>query len=115
MNVSEVATVGGALILTGLMAWYFFAPKNSRQAELSEGVQIIKVTVKGGYRPDVIQVVSGVPVRMLFDRQEAGDCSSRVVFPNFKVNQILPAFQTTTRMNRLSHGSILRSRFTGAR
>jgi P-type Cu+ transporter len=96
MNVSDVATVGGALVLTGLMAWYFFGPKKSRQAELSEGVQIIKVTVKGGYSPDVIQVASGVPVRMMFDRQESGDCSSRVVFPDFKVNQILPAFETTT-------------------
>ena len=96
MNVSEVATVGGALVLTGLMAWYFFGPKKSRHAEMSEGVQIIKVTVKGGYSPDVIQVASGVPVRMMFDRQESGDCSSRVVFPDFKVNQILPAFQTTT-------------------
>jgi len=96
MNVSEVATVGGALVLTGLMAWYFFGPKKSRHAEMSEGVQIIKVTVKGGYNPDVIQVASGVPVRMMFDRQESGDCSSRVVFPDFKVNQILPAFETTT-------------------
>ena len=96
MNISEVATVGGALVLTGLMAWYFFGPKKSRQAELADGVQIIKVTVKGGYSPDVIQVVSGVPVQLLFDRQESGDCSSRVVFPDFKVNQVLPAFETTT-------------------
>jgi len=84
------------LVLTGLLAWYFFGPKKSRQAELADGVQIIKVTVKGGYSPDVIQVASGVPVRLLFDRQESGDCSSRVVFPDFKVNQTLPAFETTT-------------------
>ena len=83
------------MILTGLMAWYFFGPRKSRQAELGDGVQIVKVTVKGGYSPDVIQVASGVPVRMLFDRQESGDCSSRVVFPDFKVNQTLPAFETT--------------------
>ena len=96
MSVSDVAILAGSLVLTGLLAWYFFGPKKSRQAELADGVQIIKVTVKGGYSPDVIQVASGVPVRMLFDRQESGDCSSRVVFPDFKVNQILPAFETTT-------------------
>ena len=96
MSVSDVVTILGALFLTGLLAWYFFGPRKSRQAQLGEGVQIITVTVKGGYSPDVIQVASGVPVRMLFDRQESGDCTSRVVFPNFKVNQSLPAFETTT-------------------
>ena len=96
MSVSDVSILVGSLVLTGLMAWYFFGPKKSRQAELADGVQIVKLTVKGGYSPDVIQVASGVPVRMLFDRQESGDCSSRVVFPDFKVNQILPAFETTT-------------------
>ena len=95
MSINEVAVLGGALILTVLMGWYFFGPKKSRQAELAEGVQVIKVTVKGGYAPDVIQVVPGVPVRLLFDRQESGDCSSRVVFPDFRVNQTLPAFETT--------------------
>ena len=95
MSVSEIAVLGGALILSGLMGWYFFGPKKSRHAELADGVQVIKVTVKGGYSPDVIQVVPGVPVRLLFDRQESGDCSSRVVFADFKVNQTLPAFETT--------------------
>ena len=96
MSVSNVVTILGALLLTGLLAWYFFGPKRSRQAQMSEGVQIITVTVKGGYSPDIIEVASGVPVRMLFDRQESGDCTSRVVFPHFKVNQSLPAFETTT-------------------
>ena len=95
MSVSELLVLVGGLVLTSLMAWYFFGPKKSRQAEFDDGVQVIKVTVKGGYSPDVIQVVAGVPVRMLFDRQESGDCSSRVVFPEFHVNQTLPAYATT--------------------
>jgi len=95
MIVEVVGVLGGAVLLTGLLGWFFFGPKKSRQAELADGVQVVKVTVKGGYSPDVIQVASGVPVRLLFDRQESGDCSSRVVFPDFKVNQTLPAFATT--------------------
>jgi len=95
MSVGEVAILAGALVLTGLLAWYFFGPKTSRRAELADGVQVITVTVKGGYSPDVIQVAAGVPVRMLFDRQESGDCSSRVVIPDFRVNQALPAYATT--------------------
>ncbi len=95
MSVIDGVVLVGALVLTGLGAWYFFGPKKYHQAELAEGVQIIRVTVKGGYSPDVIQVAPGVPVRILFDRQESGDCSSRVVFPDFHVNQALPAYATT--------------------
>ena len=95
MSPSELSIIAAAVVLTALLTWYFFGPRQSRQAELDDGVQVIKVTVKGGYSPDVIQVTPGVPVRLLFDRQESGDCSSRVVFPDFKVNQTLPAFATT--------------------
>ncbi|UZJ25990.1 heavy metal translocating P-type ATPase [Rhodococcus antarcticus] len=95
MSGSEVLVVVGAVVLTGLLGWYFFGPKKSRHAELGDGVQSITVTVKGGYSPDVIQVALGVPVRLLFDRQESGDCSSRVVLPDFRINQALPAFATT--------------------
>ncbi len=95
MSVSDVVILVGALAVTGLMGWYFFGPKKSRMTELVDGVQVVEVTVKGGYSPDVIRVTAGVPVRMLFDRQESGDCSSRVVFPDFHVNQELPAYATT--------------------
>lgn len=92
----EIVIIVAALVLTGFMAWYFFGPKKVRQAVMDEGVQVVKVKVQGGYSPDVIQVTRGVPVRMEFDRQETGDCTSRVVMPAFKVNQVLPAYQTTT-------------------
>ena len=91
-----LATLAATLVLTALIGWYFFGPKKSRRAEVDGGVQVVTVSVKGGYSPDVIEVVRGVPVRIVFDRQESGDCSSRVVFPDFKINQALPAYATTT-------------------
>lgn len=51
MTMSDVAILAGGLVLTGLLGWYFFGPKKSLQAELSDGVQVVKVTVKGGYSP----------------------------------------------------------------
>ena len=95
MTIIDGVIVVSALLLTGLLAWFFFGPKKTRQAEMEEGVQLVRVSVKGGYSPDLIEVRAGVPVRMLFDRQEAGDCSSRVVMPDFKVNELLPAYATT--------------------
>ncbi|MBX3308958.1 MAG: heavy metal translocating P-type ATPase [Cryobacterium sp.] len=96
MTISDVVIVISALALTGFLAWFFFAPKKAGQAEMDNGVQVVKIKVQGGYGPDVVQVVRGVPVRMEFDRLEAGDCSSRVVMPDFKINQLLPAWETTT-------------------
>ena len=92
---NAVVVIGSALLLTGLAIWFFFGPRKTGRANVVGGVQIVKITVQGGYSPDLIQVTRGVPLRMEFDRQEAGDCSSRVVIPAFKINAALSAFQTT--------------------
>jgi Cu+-exporting ATPase len=87
--------VVGAVVLTALLVWYFFAPRAAMRAAVDGDLQVQTIMVKGGYSPSVVEVVQGVPTRLLFDRQETGDCSSRVVFPDFKVNQSLPAYTTT--------------------
>ncbi|HZE15703.1 MAG TPA: HAD-IC family P-type ATPase, partial [Mycobacterium sp.] len=53
-------------------------------------------TVRGGYSPSVVQVRQGIPVEIAFDRQETGECSSRVVFPDLQLSAVLPAHQRTT-------------------
>ncbi|EGX57721.1 copper-translocating P-type ATPase [Streptomyces zinciresistens K42] len=96
MNAADIAVLIGAGGLIALLAWYFLGPKKTRLAELQGGVQEIEITVKGGYSPDVIRVRQGVPVRLVFDRRESGDCTSRVVFPDFGLAKALPAFGKAT-------------------
>jgi Cu+-exporting ATPase len=91
----NVIVLAVAALLTGLLAWYFFAPRASKRAAVDGDLQVQTITVKGGYSPSIVEVVQGVRTRLLFDRQETGDCSSRVVFPEYKVNQLLPAYATT--------------------
>jgi Cu+-exporting ATPase len=96
MNVADIAVViGSAAALAGL-GWYFFAPRRARTAELAGDVQRITVTVRGGYSPDVIRARRGMPLELVFDRQESGDCTSRVVFPELALSASLPAFEQTT-------------------
>jgi Cu+-exporting ATPase len=95
MSGDKIAVLVASVGLIAALAWFFFGPRKSRMAELRAGVQEIGVTVKGGYLPDVIRVRQGVPVRVLFDRQESGECTGRVVFPDFGVSRSLPAFETT--------------------
>ncbi len=96
MDVGQVAVTLGGLCVMGLLAWYFFGPKQSRRARITGNVQEIVVTVKGGYSPDVIRAKKGVPLRLIFDRKEAGECSSRVIFPDFNASKTLTPFARTT-------------------
>ncbi|MEO3782345.1 heavy metal translocating P-type ATPase [Actinocorallia sp. B10E7] len=96
MGWADFLVLLGSIGLIAWSGWFFFGPRRAHGAELEGGVQRIEVTVRGGYRPDVIRVRQGVPVELVFDRQESGDCTSHVVFPDLRVNAALPAFQRTT-------------------
>jgi len=95
MSGVDVAVVVGAALLIAGLAWYFFAPRRAQAAAVSDGVQRVQVTVRGGYSPNVIQVRQGIPVEIEFDRQETGDCTSRVVFPDLHLSAALPAHKRT--------------------
>ena len=94
-NTSIVVTVVGALLI-GMILWYFFGEREAATAAANEsGVQEIKITVKGGYSPDVIVVNAGKPVRLDFYRDETASCSDQVIFGDFGIARDLPAFKTT--------------------
>jgi P-type Cu+ transporter len=89
-----VTIAGGGAIAA--LAWFFFGPRTARAAELRSGRQEVEIAVKGGYTPNLIRAREGVPLHLVFDRQEAGDCTSRVVFPDLGVSRSLPPFARTT-------------------
>lgn len=96
MDASEigVAVVGAGLI--GFVLWYFFGERERTAATVSEsGVQEVKVTVRGGYSPDVIVVHKDRPVRLNFYRDETSSCSEQVIFGDFGIARELPAYKST--------------------
>ncbi|MFF1298418.1 MULTISPECIES: heavy metal translocating P-type ATPase [unclassified Streptomyces] len=106
MDAVDVAVVVLAAALIAGMGWFFFGPRKARTARLEGGVQRVEVTVRGGYSPDVIRVRQGIPVELVFDRQESGECTSRVVFPDLRVSAGLPAYaRTTVRVDPAEAGS----------
>src|SRR2546428_2342566 len=96
MNFPDIAVIASGIVLIAFLAWFFFGPKKARQAELVGQVQQVRVLVQGGYSPNLIRVRQSVPLRIVFDRQEGGECTSRVVFPDFAQNRSLPAMAKTT-------------------
>jgi plastocyanin domain-containing protein len=96
MDSNEILVLVGGLVATLFVLWYFFGERESASAVVgSQGVQEIKITVKGGYSPDVIVVRENVPVRLNFYRDETASCSEQVVFSDFGIIKDLPPFKTT--------------------
>src|SRR6266545_4861204 len=106
MSMADLLVVLVSAGLIGALVWFFFGPRRTRSARLDDGVQRVEVKVRGGYSPDVIRLQQGVPTEMVFDRQESGDCTSRVVFPELQVSAALPAYErTTVRLTPRAAGS----------
>ena len=96
MDTTEILVIIGGIALIALTLWYFFGERAAMAATVSDsGTQEIKVTVKGGYSPDVIVVKQNVPVRLNFYRDETSSCSEQVVFGDFGIAKDLPAYKTT--------------------
>jgi Cu+-exporting ATPase len=70
-------------------------PRQARQTTGSDGAQLIRVIMRGGYHPCLIRARAGRPLRLVFDRQEDGECTSSVAFPDFGISASLPAFTQT--------------------
>lgn len=51
--------------------------------------QDVEVAVRGGYWPDAIVARAGVPLRILFTRDDDDDCSERVVFSTPRLDRRL--------------------------
>src|SRR5262245_59630450 len=96
MSATDVAVVVATALGLAALCWFFFGPRRAGTAALTGDVQRVEVTVRGGYRPDVIRDRQGVPLELVFDRQESGECTSRVVFPALRESAAQPAYQRTT-------------------
>lgn len=90
-----VIAAGAAGILW--VNWYFFLASRTTAAATAGagGSDEVTIAVRGGYDPAQIRVRRGVPVRLIFDRQETSGCSEEVVIPEFGVRKFLPAHRRT--------------------
>ncbi|NNF55603.1 MAG: cupredoxin domain-containing protein [Acidimicrobiia bacterium] len=95
MDVVVVNLLGVGLIVA--IVWYFWlsSSEGAAAAVTSAGMQETHIVVKGGYSPDTINLRAGMPVRLVFDRQEADPCSERVVIDAFGVSAELPTGEET--------------------
>ena len=98
MNPSEWLVLLGGIAAIGWVNWYFFWAERSLAAPVGGGRngQEVRIEVRGGYSPSAVKVKRGLPVRLIFDRQETSGCSEEVVLGDFGIRKFLPAQQQTT-------------------
>ncbi len=60
------------------------------------GLQVIEITVRAGYRPGEILARAGIPLRIVFRRDDDDVCTERVVFSAPRLERRLAATGTTT-------------------
>jgi plastocyanin domain-containing protein len=82
--------------LIGWIVWYFWLWRGeSVTAQAGAGgVQVVDVTVKGGYQPATVVAKAGQLVRLNFTRRESTPCGEEVVLPDFGRRAHLPQDKT---------------------
>jgi hypothetical protein len=60
------------------------------------GRQVVEVTVRAGYRPGAILARAGVPLRIVFRREDDDVCTERIVFSAPRLERRLAPTGTTT-------------------
>ncbi len=61
----------------------------ARARPVAPGFQTVHITVRDGYRPHTIVAHAGVPLRLVFHRDEDATCSERVVFSSPRLDRHL--------------------------
>ena len=88
----EWALATAGLAITGIVSSAFVFHRG-RGAETSEPTQVRRIRINGTYQPEEVHVSAGEPTRLIFRREETAPCSERVVFPDYGISVMLPAFE----------------------
>lgn len=87
-------------------------PENRARARLAPHgqLQVIEVAVRGGYWPGAIVARAGMPLRIVFRRDDDDGCSERVVFSRPRIDRrLVPRGETTVHLPAQPAGEV---RFT---
>lgn len=91
-----IVGIGGAS-LSLFVIWYFlFKPSKKGEASMAGKVQEIEILVEGGYKPDIVELKKGVPVKLKFDRKDESSCLEEVVISAFNIRKKLKLGEITS-------------------
>ena len=97
MDPLAIWVTAGGVVLAVAVNFYFFAPHRPVGAEPATpmGPQEVRIIVRGGYDPAVVEARAGQLVRLVFRREEVEGCSDTVLLPAWGIAERLPAHEDT--------------------
>ncbi len=95
LGIKGIVTAAGLGLIALELWWFKGSQTQAKSAEEKEGIQEIKITVDGGYKPNRIVVNVGQPVRLNFERRDTNSCLEEIQLPEFKIRKKLPLNQVT--------------------
>ena len=98
MEITNVVVTLVGFGIIGWIVWYFWLWKGeSVTAQAGAGgLQVVDVTVRGGYQPSAVVAKAGQVVRLNFTRRESTPCGEEVVLPDFGRRAHLPQDKTVS-------------------
>ena len=95
--VETIAVTTAVAGIVSLLALSLAVRRHTAAVPISkDGYQDATIRVNGRYRPEVVTVHSGRPVRLRFLREEDAPCSERVIFEGLGIERRLPTNQETS-------------------
>lgn len=96
MNTTNIIVTITGLGIIAWIIWYFWLWKRESVSAKTGagGMQVVELTVKGGYHPASIIAEAGRPLRLNFTRRESTPCGEEVVLPDFGKRAHLPENKT---------------------
>ncbi len=91
MAIDKLLVGFGGITAILLVAWFFFGKKTH---EVSVENQV-RITVDGGYSPNLIRVKRGQPVTLQFLRRDPSGCLEEIVLPDYGIRKSLPLNRET--------------------
>jgi len=96
MTAQQILVLVAGVAIIVAINWYFLAPRKQATSTRSGTTQQVEIEVRGGYNPGTVRVKRGVPLQLVFNRQEKAPCSEEIVIPDFGVRKFLAPFARTT-------------------
>ena len=85
-SIVAAVLIGGALVISKNAG----SEVSENNVSIENGKQIIEITARGGYYPQVSKAKSGVPTILRIRTSGTFDCSSSVRIPELGITKILP-------------------------
>lgn len=97
LTLTQILVTTAAVLLSAFVVWFFlFSKRHPGKGMASTHIQEVVITVLGGYDPESVILLQGIPARLRFQRDEKAECSEELVIPGFNIRRTLPPFETTT-------------------